>query len=181
VGLPLRRFFPCRRPSRPCINCSNRGFLRAHFPFERRHARTLISLTTVIRPGPAACPPLRTRLSIIRSTRICVSDTSSTFLTHATKRNVQHFGTPGPTWAVSPSIACLPQMIRSTLPSVLMALASVYDVAHVSDPAKSPVGDQICFVCAHCNGAFERFLCLRRPHGNHFDDAGAQPLLAHNK
>ena len=41
----------------------------------------------------------------------------------------------GPTWAVSPSMLCLPQRIRSySIPFI--AVDSMYDVARVSEPAK---------------------------------------------
>ena len=45
--------------------------------------------------------------------------------------------TPGPTWAVSPSIACFPQITRSNSPSFKIASANVYEVASVSAPAKA--------------------------------------------
>ena len=46
---------------------------------------------------------------------------------------------PGPTWAVSPSIACLPQMMMSAPPSFRIAHAMAYDVAFEKDGARLTV------------------------------------------
>ncbi len=45
--------------------------------------------------------------------------------------------TCGPTWAVSPSIACRPQKIRSNAPLFSTAHLSAYEVASVSAAAKA--------------------------------------------
>ncbi len=100
------------------------GLPGAHLPLERGKPR-LVDLLDDGEHGRQPDPTTSVPSSIIRSTAAVPSGATSIFRTCVTCGTSRCSATPGPTWAVSPSIACLPQRMRSNWPIFPMPVASV--------------------------------------------------------
>ena len=83
-------------------------------------------------PSTVSTPP-----GILRRTVMRPSVTPTISSAYVICDSPSFSATCGPTWAVSPSMACRPPTIRSKSPILRIAMAKAYEVAKVSAPAKA--------------------------------------------